>query len=149
MPRARASSARLNFSALPPPDFGLKKRTGCPGGCALASGTWSPEGGARGDERQGESGPDHECLDQVVAIGYQDADRCRECQTRDRDSQNPGQPGPKQAVPGGGQRDHHAGEDDQAARELVDHDVDRQNEDRGRQNECGDCGYAPRHPFLH
>ena len=65
MPRAGASVASENFSALPPPDFGLKTRTGC-SGATLARGALArspPRARVRG---RSQTPDDHRDLQQAL-----------------------------------------------------------------------------------
>ena len=148
MPRARASSARLNLSALPPPDFGLKKRTGCSGGSALARGTWTLKAARVAASHSASPARMTSAWTTWSPSAISTTTSRRERHNCDRDPQDPGRPGAKQAVPGGGERDGDCRKDDQAARELLDHDVDGENEDQGRQHESRECGYPLRRPVL-
>ena len=64
MPRAFASSATLNFSAFPPPDLGLKIRTGCLGAAA------GDEVRALGHGHPGKGAGDHEAANHQGDLGH-------------------------------------------------------------------------------
>ena len=124
MPRARASVASENRSALPPPDFGLKIRTGCSGAGADRSCGRSAHGDSRAGAGRNDSADDQGDLDRAVVDDQQD--RRRERDRAEREADDSDRAAPQDPVPGGHDRDAHQAEDDQALRELLDrHDQAR------------------------
>ena len=124
IPRARASAASENRSALPPPDFGLKNSTGRCG--AAACGRWArTPNAARAQAQLSTSAATTSTSSSRRSLDQQD-DRRAEAERADRQAGDARRAASQDAVPGRRGGDGDAGERDQAARELLHRDDDRE-----------------------
>ena len=74
IPRERASEASANFSALPPPDLGLKNRTGRCGPGAGPSSARMTKAARPSTHATTRAAADEQCLDQAIADEQRDRD---------------------------------------------------------------------------
>jgi hypothetical protein len=101
-----------------------------------------PERRPRRSQAEEDADRQQDGLHDVIAVGdrqHRGHDQPRQC---DPDPQQASPAAPEQPVPARGQSDHHAGEHDQAPRELHNDDVGSEQDDRRRQDDGDDRRHA-------